>query len=154
VVSNFRGVVHYDGVLLIAQAFSFSGELAYWLAAFSQGVDFVQFKALDSCGALLPNRYWTPPLRGYLRTSDVTGGTVMHLGVPYGLEKPNPLYSGLHPDLTNFNYEGTLSTFRLWARGETSLACTGGFRVPTADNNVFLGDACLDLETPLGDRCG
>ena len=142
-VSNYRGAVHYDGVFIMAQAVGFTSEMAYWLAAFAQAVDFIQFKGLDQCGIPLPNMYWTPPLRGYVRTSVVTGGTATHLGVPFGLTKPYEDYTGLNPDLTNFEYEGTLSTFRLWARGETDLACIAGFREPSADGNYFLGDTCL-----------
>lgn len=147
-VAKFRGMVHYDGVFVMAQAVGFNTELAYWIAAFAQSADFLQFEAVDSCGRNLPIEYWTPPLRGFLRTSIVTGGTVRHLGIPYGLTKPSPDYTALNPDLDNFEYEGTLSSFRLWARGESNISCHGGFREPVG-GNYFVGNTCLTLDSTL-----
>jgi hypothetical protein len=50
-----------------------AGEMAYWISAFAQAVDFVQFMPVDSCGEVLERRLWTPPMRGFLRTSTYTG---------------------------------------------------------------------------------
>lgn len=147
--SRCRGMVHYDSVFYLAQAAGFSGELAYFIAAYSQGVDFVQFVGIDSCGDRLPERFWTVPLRGFLRTSVMTGGTVHHLGVPFG-DAPKD-YSALKPDLSNYEYEGSLSTFRDWVFGDTDLICTAGYREPV-EGNYFTGDKCLSPKVKIKNR--
>ena len=70
--SPCRGVIHFDAVFIVASALGVLSEYAYWLAAYSQAVDFVQFEAVDSCGKKLAPAFWTPPLRGLMRTSAPT----------------------------------------------------------------------------------
>lgn len=48
--SPCRSYSHFDTVFFIAQAVGISGEMAYWISAYSQAADFVQFMAVDSCG--------------------------------------------------------------------------------------------------------
>ena len=45
-----RGTVHFDSVYIMASAVGILPEYAYFLAAFSQAIDFVQYAAIDSCG--------------------------------------------------------------------------------------------------------
>ena len=68
-----------------------------------------------------------------MRTSADTGGSVRHLGIPYGLKKSD----GLSPNLTDFVAEGTLATYRAWARGETDTICTDGLAEEA--NGTFFG---------------
>ena len=46
--SPCRGAVHFDAVYAVAAALGMGPELTYWLAAYSQGIDFIQFAAVDS----------------------------------------------------------------------------------------------------------
>lgn len=57
-------------------------------------------------------RLSTTPMRGLMRTSAVSGSAFTHLGLPYYLNKDQS--SGLYPNLTNFETEGTLSNYRKW----------------------------------------
>lgn len=95
--SNCRGAVHFNAIYFSAAALGFTQEVSYFLAAFSQSIDFVQFKGVDSCGRTMAKKYWTPPLRGFLRTAVQYGGTNRHLGVPFvGFARnPPPLYQAL-----------------------------------------------------------
>lgn len=43
-----RGIIHFEAVYFTAQAVGFTGEMAYFIAAFSQAIDFTQYRALDS----------------------------------------------------------------------------------------------------------
>jgi len=70
-----RGAVHFNAVYFAAAALGFTQDIAYFMAAFSQAIDFVQYRGIDSCGQDMPARYWTPPMRGMLRTSTRYGGT-------------------------------------------------------------------------------
>lgn len=78
-------------------------------------------------------------MRGFLRTSRSTGGSIRHLGIPFG-RKGNS--SALEPNFNNFEYEGTLSNMKRWAFGETDILCHGGITVPDKDGNIFKGDEC------------
>ena len=136
--SPCRGAVHFDAVYAVAAALGMVPELAYWLAAYSQGIDFIQFAAVDSCGQPMPSSMWTPPLRGLMRTSAPTGGSARHLGLAYGSSSTN----GLKPNLTDYSAEGQLAGYRAWALGETELLCTNGITVPNGDGIPFGGDQC------------
>jgi len=99
--SNCRGQVHFFAVYYTAAALGFTQDVAYFLAAYSQAIDFVQYKGVDSCGADMEDRYWTPPMRGFLRTNTFAGGTVRHLGIPYvgtlqesGISQSSKQYTG------------------------------------------------------------
>jgi len=61
--SPCRGAIHFDSVYIVAAALGMNPELSYWLAAFSQGIDFVQFAAVDSCGRPMSPSLWTFPMR-------------------------------------------------------------------------------------------
>jgi len=138
--SPCRGAIHFDAVYIVATALGLDAEMSYWLAAFSQGIDFVQFEAVDSCGQPMSPSLWTPPMRGLMRTSSQTAGSLRHLGVPYGTEKT----SGLHPNLTDYEHEGALSQYRAWARDEVDLLCTYGITEPTTPNgSYFGGERCI-----------
>ncbi len=134
-----RGIIHFEAVYFTAQAVGFSGEMAYFVAAFSQAIDFTQYRALDSCGNDLPLRYWTPPLRGLLRTSTVSGGSIRHLGVPYGDHIGST--DALVPNWRALQ-EGTLSQARSWAFGKSDLLCHGGFTQSVDEGNPFSGSKC------------
>ena len=87
----------------------------------------------------MDKKYGSPPMQGFVRTSRATGGSLRHLGIPFG-EKEN--YSALEPDFNNFEYEGTLSSMKRWAFGETDILCHAGITVPDKDGNIFKGDEC------------
>lgn len=87
-----RGAVHFDAVYFTAVGLGFKRDIAWNLAAFSQAIDFAQFAAYDSCGVSMPIRFWTPPMRGFLRTQTSYGGTNRHLGTPFvGFWKKAPV---------------------------------------------------------------
>jgi len=135
--SPCRGAVHFDAVYIVASAVGILSEYAYWLAAFSQAIDFVQYAAVDSCGRDMGISWWTPPLRGLMRTSAATGGSLRHLGMPYGETETN----GLQPNITDFVTEGMLAGYRQWARGERDLLCTNGLTEEVA-GIPFGGSKC------------
>jgi hypothetical protein len=81
--SNCRGIIHFNAIYFIAVALGFKPDIAYNMASFSQAIDFAQYKGVDSCGKAMDKGYWTPPMRGLLRTQRTFGGTNRHLGVPY-----------------------------------------------------------------------
>lgn len=78
-----RGIIHFNAIYFIAVALGFKQDIAHSFSAFSQAIDFVQYRAVDSCGRNMSNGYWTPPMRGLLRTEVSFGGTNRHLGVPW-----------------------------------------------------------------------
>lgn len=78
-----RGSIHFNSVYFTAAALGFTQDVAYFLSAFSQAIDFNQYRAIDSCGRDMKPRYWTPPLRGFLRTVIQYGGATRHMGVPF-----------------------------------------------------------------------
>ena len=43
-------MIHFNGVYFAAAALGFTQEISYFLAAYSQAIDFVQYKGVDSCG--------------------------------------------------------------------------------------------------------
>jgi len=87
-----RGVIHFNSIYFSAVALGFKQDVAYFLAAFSQSIDFVQYAGIDSCGKNMSNNYWTPPMRGFLRTNVQYGGTNRHLGVPFvGFFEEDPI---------------------------------------------------------------
>jgi len=59
--------------------------MSYWIAAFSQSADYLQYLHFDKCGNVMGDGKNTPPLRGLMRTSPLTGASWSHLGVPYDL---------------------------------------------------------------------
>jgi len=134
-----RGIIHFEAVYFTAQAVGFTGEMAYFIAAFSQAIDFTQYRALDSCGNNLPLRYWTPPLRGLLRTSTVSGGSIRHLGVPFG--KHTKTTNALSPNW-RAKEEGTLTEGKQWAFGRSDQLCHGGFTQSEEAGNPFSGRKC------------
>jgi hypothetical protein len=143
--SPCRGFIHYDSVFYIAQAVGFTGEMAYWIASFAQCVDFIQFVPPDSCGAPLDKKFWTPPMRGFLRTSTLTGQHIRHLGLIYRGVNPavnNGGISGLTPDLNDITKEGMLISAKKWAFNDTDMYCTIGLTEPT-NGNYFDGNKCL-----------
>jgi len=81
--SNCRGIIHFNAIYFAAVALGFKQDIAYNFAAFSQAIDFVQYKGVDSCGEPMENARWTPPMRGLTRTETMYGGTNRHLGVPF-----------------------------------------------------------------------
>ena len=143
-----RGIIHFEAVYFTAQAVGFRGDIAYFIAAFSQAIDFNQYRAIDSCGIDLPFRYWTPPLRGLLRTSTVSGGSIRHLGVPYGNDSDTT--DALYPQW-NAIAEGTLSRSRKWAFGGSDTLCHGGLTNSESKDNPFGGDSCATRGELLSD---
>ena len=49
-IDNCRGIIHFDAVYFLANAVGFKPEYAYWLALFSQAVDFIEWVPYDNCG--------------------------------------------------------------------------------------------------------
>ena len=143
-----RGIIHFEAVYFTAQAVGFRGDIAYFIAAFSQAIDFNQYRAIDSCGTDLPFRYWTPPLRGLLRTSTVSGGSIRHLGVPYGSEEDTT--DALYPQW-GATAEGTLSRSRDWAFGDSDTLCHGGITDSELKDNPFSGSSCATRGELLSD---
>jgi len=105
-------------------------------------IDFVQFTATDSCGNTMPDRYQSPPLRGMLRTSTITGSHIRHLGILYGIKRKAT--SGLYPNVQDYSSEGMLAQARDWAFGKSNMLCTVGITVPSASGNIFNGPKCLN----------
>mmetsp|Transcript_33901 Transcript_33901/g.91773 ORF Transcript_33901/g.91773 Transcript_33901/m.91773 type:complete len:625 (-) Transcript_33901:378-2252(-) len=81
--TSCRGIVHFDAVYFLATSLGYKRDIAYWLAAFSQGVDFAEFAMFDSCGNAMDQSWWTPPLKGLVRTLFTAGGSNMHFGLPF-----------------------------------------------------------------------
>ena len=81
--SQCRGYVHFNVVYVIAAALGFTQDDAHFLAAFSQAIDFQQFRAVNACGKDMATRYWTPRMRGLVRTDTYGGGSLRHLGSPF-----------------------------------------------------------------------
>lgn len=82
-VHNCRSTVHFDAVYFMAAALGYTQDAAYFLAAFSLGIDVIQYNPLDSCSRPMPKRYSTPSLRGFFRTVFSWGGANMHQGIPF-----------------------------------------------------------------------
>jgi hypothetical protein len=137
-----RGFLHFDAIYFMAQALGYTPDAAYWLALMSVQIDFVQYTATDSCGNALEDAYQSPPLRGMLRTSTITGSHIRHLGILYGIKRPPA--SGLYPNVQSYESEGMLAQARDWAFGKSNMLCTLGITVPSASGNVFKGPKCLD----------
>eukprot|EP00128_Syssomonas_multiformis_P010995 Colp12_sorted_trinity150504_noHs@23989 len=140
-----RGIVHFNAIYFTAVALGFKQDVAYMFSAFSQGIDFVQYQGIDSCGREMPNRYTTPPLRGLMRTAATYGGTNRHLGVPFvGWLDKSPLYnttSGEGAELVQRN--------KTYTGGSGPLGCLDKFFTSTWDQYV---KRCPALMPDLSDN--
>ncbi|KAI9003520.1 hypothetical protein DFJ74DRAFT_774883 [Hyaloraphidium curvatum] len=136
-----RGFLHFDAIFFTAQAVGFTRDAAYWFAASSNTIDFVQWTPTDSCGTPLPVQWFPPKMRGMMRISTLTGSHIRHLGILYGLTRPPT--NGLNPRVQDYNSEGMLAQARTWAFGRSDLLCTCGITYPK-NGNYFKGDRCLD----------
>jgi hypothetical protein len=124
--SKCRGVVHFNAVYFNAVALGFTQEIAYFMAAFSQAIDFVQYEAIDACGKQMDKRFWTPPMRGLLRTATKFGGTNRHLGIPWiGYFKETP---GGIPRLNSSS--NRWEEWSLLSSPDTSSSTSGGYGFP------------------------
>eukprot|EP00122_Pirum_gemmata_P006579 Pgem_evm1s6021 len=166
-----RGFVHFFNVYFTAAALGFTQEYSHFLAAYSQGIDFEQFYAIDSCGVEMNKRFWTPNMRGLPRDTEIS--FPRHLGIPYiGTHKGDTLSdkdkqftssdqicapsrfnlkyeyyekrcTSLNPDYSDYNYTGPLSTARDWAFMEPNAKlCVNGFTTIGKDGSPFTGTEC------------
>lgn len=143
--SNCRGHVHFNAVYFTAAALGFTQDVSYFMAAFAQAIDFVQYKGVDSCGRDMPNRFWTPPLRGFLRTATAYGGTNRHLGVPFVgfASAPPPLLKAL--DGVSFPLYQSAKTYN----GGSKKGCDANFFKDSFDDYV---GQCPALRPNLEDK--
>lgn len=74
--STCRGQLHFFAVYYTAVSLAYTQDAAYWLAAYSQAIDFVQYDGINAAGEYMGDEWSTPPLRGFLRTDTFAGGTV------------------------------------------------------------------------------
>ncbi len=78
-----RGNVHWFVVYFVSVSLGLDQMHAYFLASFSQSIDYLYYDAVDSCGSQMGDAWSTPPMRGMQRTNVMAGGTFRHLGLPY-----------------------------------------------------------------------
>lgn len=153
--TSCRGIVHFDAVYFLATSLGYKRDVAYWLAAFSQGVDFAEFAMFDSCGDAMDQSWWTPPLKGLVRTLFSSGGTNMHFGLPFvgeqKAERCRPSSEGGAnldcPPLSQSEKER-----RHWPKRQSSARDTGCvFDGATREEFRSVSGACPGLNTTLTD---
>lgn len=136
-----RSMVHFDATYLIARLVGFNMQQGYLIAAYDQATDLGQYVPLDVNGDPLVSassckRTRTDPsactgttgvIDGLTRTNTSTGGTFLHLSMPYNpdgtdlVSDPDDQY----PDVEDADHEVLLSNLRAWVYDGDAL-CVGG----------------------------
>jgi len=165
VIPPGRSTIHADSTYFIAQALGYRADVAYWITAYNEVEDYVQYAPIDQCGGQATSTnsgssYITAAFNGFQRTNAATGGPLYHYVVnfspngdgtdvhgaggvqsAYPFHYPTPGYPARIDDV----YQGTLYDQRQWAMqpdGGPGLLCTAGFTVPNGTSN-FSGTTCL-----------
>ncbi|MGH2901561.1 MAG: hypothetical protein ACRDMZ_22995, partial [Solirubrobacteraceae bacterium] len=147
--------VHTDVTFLLAQAVGFSATDAYWIAAYDESADLGSFEVRDNNSMPFGGgAFATASVSGFVRTTAMTGGPLLHVIAPYnhGLDTPPPGVDGLHPDPHDAATEVTLANFRAWALAASSAAkpaCTAGLTLPSPAGDLATGAACFTAGTPI-----
>ncbi len=145
--TNGRSMIHVDSTFFIAQAVGLRWDIAYWIAAYDQVPDVMQYIPFGSDGRKLTEipRWHTIRLNGWYRLALDLGGTLYHYPAPYlphGTTRLPPNIQAAHPNLNDSVHEGTVVHFRRWAL-EGTRVCTGGFTTRAPDGSYFTGASCF-----------
>jgi hypothetical protein len=134
-------------IYMIAVAVGFTDEVAYFFSAFSQAIDYNQYRGVDACGRDMPPQWWTPRMRGLSRLNTFDGGTVRHLGGTYvGILDEAPIPEGV---IKGYNPAKQLHHFNKTYTGNSAAGCRAlDFKQPF---DSYLPD-CPSLRLDLEDK--
>lgn len=136
-----RSMVHFDATYLIARLVGFGTQPAYLIAAYDQATDLGQYVPLDANGDPMVSASSCRRLRsdpaactgttgtidGLTRTNTSTGGTFLHLSMPYNPDGTDLVSDpdDQHPDVEDHEHEVLLANLREWVYAADPL-CAGG----------------------------
>ena len=143
-----RGIIHFNAIYFVAVSLGFKQEIAHAMSAFSQAIDFVQYRAVDSCGRNMSNGFWTPPMRGLLRTEATFGGTNRHLGVPWVGMFPSLDVQPANLNQSSLQGEMLIRSRKVYKGSKFPLGCR---RLNYKKTDAYYGKRCPGLTPNLND---